>query len=246
MANNPLKIMITRPAQAGRNLQLQLEQLGMSAYCQPFFDYQAKDNKEKLQTLLAKAPTTIVIFVSVAAVEFAEQVLPITTWQAHTVIAVGHATQRALANRNIKAIAPIQHDSEGILALPQLQTISEQQVIIVRGDGGRELIAEQLKLRGAKVDYFESYRRIWLAHDQHLLQQWQQQQINCIIVTSNALLESIVQLMSDNKNYWQQQCLWIVASERIANNAKNYGMVKVINAKGASDLAIIKALTDNQ
>ena len=56
------------------------------------------------------------------------------------------------------------------------------------------------------------------------------------------MLEFIVNLINDEDRYWQEQCLWIVASQRIADNAKKMGIVRVINANGANTTAIISAL----
>lgn len=237
--------MITRPAHSGRILQQKLMQQGIAATCQPFFDYQAKDNLTQLQYLQANNNKAIIIFISVAAVEYAHQVLPLEQWHQHCVIAVGSATKSALQSLNIQAITPTRHDSDGILALPELTNVDGQHIIIIRGDGGRELLAEQLMLRGAKVDYFESYQRVWIKHSADLLDTWQQQQINCIIVTSNALLQSIVHLITDERSFWKTQCLWIVASARIAESARKHGIINVINANGANDQAIITALTAN-
>jgi uroporphyrinogen-III synthase len=63
------------------------------------------------------------------------------------------------------------------------------------------------------------------------------------VVTSNALLEHLAKLIKNSDSYWQKNCLWIVASQRIANNAKQLDLSHVINANGASDEAIITAIT---
>ena len=77
---------------------------------------------------------------------------------------------------------PEHHDSEGLIALAALQNVARKNVLIIRGDGGRELIAEKLSDRGASVHYFESYRRVWRNLPIELIKTWQQQQINCILV----------------------------------------------------------------
>ena len=165
-------------------------------------------------------------------------------WKSSCVIAVGKKTHNALLNLGINSISPLQQDSEGLLTLSQLQLVKNRDVIIVRGDGGRELIAESLKERGAKVQYIEAYQRLWHSFADDIGQGWQQKNVTTIIVTSNALLESIVNLIDVCDNYWQSKCLWIVASQRIANNAAAIGLQNVVNAKGASDQAILDALKD--
>ncbi|WP_296815495.1 uroporphyrinogen-III synthase [Thiobacillus sp.] len=56
-------------------------------------------------------------------------------------------------------VTPDGQDSEAVLALPQLQAVAGRQVVIVRGVGGRALMADTLRARGADVHFMECYRR---------------------------------------------------------------------------------------
>ncbi|TWX74241.1 uroporphyrinogen-III synthase [Colwellia sp. C1TZA3] len=246
MTKHKLKILITRPEKAGRDLQGCLQQQGYQSYCQPCFDYQDGASLEQLRALQRQLTRPLVIFISVAAVEFANKLMPISLWSTKEVIAVGAATEQALKTLGINALVPTKHDSEGLLALQPLQNVQTKDVLIVRGDGGRELIAEDLRRRGASVHYLESYQRVWRNCSPKVIKTWHQQQINCILITSNALLEFIVSLIDNSDNYWQEQCLWIVASNRIALKAEEMGINRVINAHGANTTAIINALAYGQ
>ncbi|MFT5814200.1 MAG: uroporphyrinogen-III synthase [Psychroserpens sp.] len=246
MNKHKLKLLITRPEKAGRDLQNRLQEQGYQSYCQPCFDYQDGANLEQLQALQSQLTYPIVIFISVAAVEFANKLMPILLWPAQEIIAVGSATQQVLKTLGVSALVPIKHDSEGLLALASLKNVQAKKVMIVRGDGGRELIAEALRSRGASVHYFESYRRVWRNYSLDVIKTWHQQQINCILITSNALLEFIVNLIKESDSYWQEQCLWVVASNRIAIKAEKMGISRIINANGASTKAIINALACDQ
>lgn len=245
MPSNNSQVLITRPEKAGRVLAQQLKSIGVNTWCQPFFDYQALASKTTIEKLIAQYPQATVIFVSVAAVEFAHQTHDFYQWPQKTVIAVGSATQTALQKLGVNAISPEIHTSEGLLTLKQLseEKINQQDIIIVRGDGGREHLAQQLNARGANVHYLESYQKVWLQLTQDHVQQWQSQKINCIVITSNALLESIVHLIKNSDSYWQTTCLWIVASNRIAERAKQLGLLHVVNANGANDQAMLSAIT---
>jgi uroporphyrinogen-III synthase len=74
---------------------------------------------------------------------------------------VGQGSVRALRDYGVKnVIAPQDRfDSEALLALPELKQIAGWRVVIFRGNGGRELLGDTLKARGAKVEYATCYQR---------------------------------------------------------------------------------------
>jgi len=252
MQTKPLSVLITRPKEQGRVLAKALNQQGYQTHCQPLFGYQENATLEQYHQALAQTPD-IIIFVSVAAVQCAHNVYPLTQWinathQATTVIAVGQATANKLASVGIaNVITPHQQTSEGVLALAELSQCNSQNIVIVRGNSGRELMFDTLTLRGAKVSYLESYQRHWHQLPADISQHWQQLEINCIVITSNDLLQSVVQLIqlqgqTSFCSYWQQTCIWVVASKRIAQSARALGLVNIVCAEGASDQAIISAI----
>jgi uroporphyrinogen-III synthase len=75
------------------------------------------------------------------------------------VLAVGARTVAVLAEFGITAAAPQQPTSEGLLELDALRQVSSRRVLLVRGVGGRRLLADALAARGADVEQFECYRR---------------------------------------------------------------------------------------
>lgn len=247
MRTSKTHVLITRPDKTGRVLAQQLKSIGISAWCQPLFDYQPLSDEKFTRKLIEKYPLAVVIFVSVAAVEFSHHTLDLSCWQQKTIIAVGSATKAALNRSGVNSIAPEVHTSEGLLTLNALdeRNIIDQDIIIVRGDGGREHLAEQLSKRGANVHYLESYQKVWLPLTQNPVQEWKNKQINCIVVTSNALLESIIRLINTADSDWKNTCLWIVASERIARRAKQLGLLNIVNANGANDRAIMSAINNH-
>ncbi|MFT5296549.1 MAG: uroporphyrinogen-III synthase [Colwellia sp.] len=247
MLNSKTHVLITRPEKTGRVLAQQLKSIGISAWCNPLFDYQPLSDENVTRNLIEKYPLAVVIFVSVAAVEFAHRAFNFLNWQQNTIIAVGNATKAALSRSGINAISPELHTSEGLLTLNALdeKNINLQDIIIVRGDGGREHLAQQLNIRGANIHYLESYQKVWLPLAQNPVPEWKNKQINCIVVTSNALLESIISLINTSDGSWKNTCLWIVASERIAQRAKQLGLLNIVNANGANDQAIMSAINNH-
>ncbi|MBL4822756.1 MAG: uroporphyrinogen-III synthase [Colwellia sp.] len=245
-----LKVLITRPTKKAQALSFLLNKQGIACVSQPLFDYQPLADHQQSEKLLTNAE--VIIFVSVAAVEFAHASVRATHWQYQHIIAVGKATKSALQALTLENIhCPSQENSEGVLALSLLnENLANKNITIVRGNGGREHLAIELNQRGAAVRYLESYQRIWRTFPKDIDKQWYQQQINCIVVTSNALLEQLVQLTqatnvsaeNDVTKYWRNNCIWLVASKRIANHAKQLGLVNVIQSDGANEQAIITTL----
>lgn len=78
-------------------------------------------------------------------------------------IAVGIGTARALAEMGVTdCLVPDQRfDSEGLLALPECSApaIRNKNVLIFQGEGGRDLIAQTLLERGARLLRVPTYRR---------------------------------------------------------------------------------------
>lgn len=83
-------------------------------------------------------------------------------------VAVGQATAARLQNLGAQQIvcAKQGNDSEAALALPVWHRLPERaRVLIVRGAGGRDFLAQQLSARGLMVDWAEIYRRMPQAVD---------------------------------------------------------------------------------
>jgi uroporphyrinogen-III synthase len=249
--DNTLNVLITRPTEKAQSLSKSLAALSIVSVEQPLFDYQSLADYQTSEHLLTNAD--IIIFVSTAAVQFSHAKFDVQNWRYQHIIAVGKTTKAALRLLGIKDIlSPFQENSEGLLALPELnQNVCAKTITIVRGNGGREHLASELKTLGANVTYLESYQRVWRAFTKDISKQWFKQQINCIVVTSNAILEKLVQLTLSSEqqrntpqltDYWRHQCLWIVASQRISDKAKEYGLTQIILSDGASKDALTKTL----
>jgi len=249
-SEKPLNVLVVRPEQKAQVLTSLLNKQGIACVSQPLFDYQPLADHQQSEKLLITAD--ILIFVSVAAVEFANASTAVENWRYQHIIAVGNATKTALKALKIEKIyCPSQENSEGVLALNVLNNdLSNKNITIVRGNGGREHLAIELTHRNANVQYLESYQRIWRTFPKDIDKQWYQQQINCIVVTSTALLEKLVELTqatsvtikNETTKYWKNNCIWLVASKRISKHAQQLGLANVIQSDGANDQAISTAL----
>ena len=86
------------------------------------------------------------------------------------------------------------YDSESLLALPEMQAVGGQKILIFRGVGGRELLADELRARGADVRFAECYRRINPQQDASTLSGlWQNRQLHALVVTSSEVREALAE-----------------------------------------------------
>lgn len=244
-----LRILVTRPAAKSEQLANTLNALAGVGHVEvePLFSYQEGSDLATLAERIAryqKAQHPKFIFVSQQAVTAAFNKLPLAHWpQQSDYIAVGKGTQKALEQIGIKEvlIPDREETSEGLLALPELTEVSNKKILIVRGESGRELLKTALTERGAQVEYAQVYKRVWHTFTKEQVASWQQLALNTAVITSKESLEHWAETLGSSAEYWQQTLL-IVASERIANRAKALGFKRVIDAKGASDKAIVSAL----
>jgi uroporphyrinogen-III synthase len=157
-------LVVTRPAGSGQSLRRRIRALGGTALSLPGVALRADTgNAAATKAALAAARTTdIAIFTSPAAVRFAFKLRPGLRFARDTeVCAIGSATARALARHNIRNILwpREQQNSEGLLALPQLQKLRGDSVVVIGAPGGRELLAQTLRARRARVSHIHVYRR---------------------------------------------------------------------------------------
>ncbi len=137
--------------------------------------------------------------------------------------------------------------SEGLLALPQLQEISGQRVLIIKGEGGRGAVREELGRRGARVDELACYRRdrprYAAGEVAAKLSNWH---IQVIMISSGEGLANLLTLLSQEETSKFTAIALLVPSQRIAGLAQEAGFKQVITAENASDAAMVRALEDWQ
>jgi len=141
-----------------------IERLGGKALFFPLLEIEPVPDASALHERLAHlAQTDLLIFISPNAVRFGMAAIEAAGGLLSTirVAAVGQGSARALHELGVdNVIVPAQRfDSEGLLALPELQQVRGQRVLILRGDSGRELLGDTLKARGAQVEHIACYLR---------------------------------------------------------------------------------------
>lgn len=154
-------VLVTRPAAQAEGFVARLGELGANVLLFPALAILPPEHPEALARVLAElSGCDLAIFISPAAAVWG--LAAVGAWpEAVAVAAVGQGTAKALRQRGIQTIlTPSQGaDSEHLLALPQLAQVVGRRIVLFRGEGGRELLADTLRARGARVDYAECYRR---------------------------------------------------------------------------------------
>lgn len=133
-----------------------------------------------------------------------------------------------------------EHNSDALLALPELQLVQGQRWLLVRGRGGRELFADTLRARGAEVQYLEVYERLTKPPSVEQLQTWQRC-VNTIMVSSAEQLGAFLAAVPSAGLEWLANCTWIVASHRL-QQLLPAGLGKhVMIADSAASFAMVEA-----
>lgn len=160
------------------------------------------------------------------------------------IAAVGGGTAAELRRLGVRDVLVPEHgaDSEALLALPELQDVQSKSVIVFRGAGGRELLADTLRRRGATVEYAECYRRVRpLGDAQALLRAWTHGEVHASTVTSREALDNLFDMVGTLGRHWLRKTPMFVPHERIAAAARALGVVEV-HVTASGDEALIDAM----
>ncbi|WP_339719628.1 uroporphyrinogen-III synthase [uncultured Paraglaciecola sp.] len=150
--------------------------------------------------------------------------------------AVGASTGSILESAGFAVVVPNEPRTEGLLSLPELNSVVNKRIVIMKGFGGRELLHHTLVTRGAEVVEWEVYKRIRLDTPVYT-QDWQQEQIRCIIATSGEVIQAAFDYFDTN---WLKTLNWIVVSQRTAEIASKLGVSQISISRDASDQALIQ------
>ncbi|WP_025823364.1 uroporphyrinogen-III synthase [Shewanella marina] len=237
-----MKVLLTRPQGRNQAMQTALEQHGVPYMVTPLLSVVAT---QQALSKSALADADVIIFISTNAVKFAQQQLNQPWPQQARYYAVGQATFDAMQAIGLQGEqAPLDcQQTEGLLTLASLHQLNNQNIVIIRGVGGREDLATQLKQRGATVQYWQVYQRVCPPlSDATLPFQWQDFGIDTIVITSGAVLDNLLSLTPKELFPWLHSCLIIVPSNRVAAKATQMGFAQVIDAKAANCQAVMAAL----
>ena len=238
-----LKIVVTRPRDQAVQLAQRIELAGGTPLLFPLLDITATPDTQILREQVARlALFNLAIFISPNAVHYGMEAIHTAGPLPPTlkIATVGQGSANALRDLGVtQVIAPRERfDSEGLLALPELQDVAGWRVIIFRGNGGRELLGDTLKKRGATVEYAECYQRTkpqldgaaLLAANPHV-----------ITVTSSEALDYLWLMLNEANRARLATVPLFVPHSRIAELARQQGWLHV-QLTTAGDDGLLSAL----
>lgn len=244
------RLLLTRPAEDCAVLAQTLAAQGVVSHCMPLLAIEAlAETAEQRSTFAELQRYCAVIVVSKPAARIALQLLarhavptPDLPW-----FSVGAATAAVLTEQGLCVHFPDSgDDSEALLALPALHqaiaTTAAPRVLILRGEGGREFLAERLRGQGVTVDYLPLYRRVLPQYAPGELGQCvRAERLNGLVVSSGQGFEHLLQLAGDDWPALARLPLF-VPSPRVAEQARKAGAEIVVDCRGASAAALQAAL----
>lgn len=242
-------IAITRPAGQAASLARAIEQAGGRALVFPVIEIAPVADTAELAAACAELERFhLAFFVSPNAVEQAlAYIRPRRSWPAGLAVAtVGQGSEAALARAGFgRVIAPAAgFDSEAVLALPEFQAaaVAGREVVIFRGDGGRDLLGDSLAERGARVRYVTCYRRrIPDADPAPLLAAARAGGLDGLVLTSSEGVANLVAMVGPDGLADLAAVPAFVPHPRIAEAARRAGFHRVV-LTGPGDGGVMAAL----
>ncbi|MCK9379904.1 MAG: uroporphyrinogen-III synthase [Sulfuritalea sp.] len=234
-------VVVTRPAGQAAHFATALTDQGAIPVLYPVLEIRdIEDVAPLLDAAIRLDSYDLAVFVSPNAIEKAlAAILPRRSWPATLrVAALGKSSERELARHGIHDVIspPLRFDSEALLELPELTDVRGRRVIIFRGDGGREVLGDTLKARGASVEYVTCYRRGRPQLDPApLLKLWEEGQLDAVTLTSSEGLRNFFDMVGRLGQAWLKKTPAFVPHLRIAEQAQALGLAKVIPTEPGDD-----------
>lgn len=242
-------IVVTRPRAQAAKLAGLIEAQGGVPVVFPLLEISPAADPAPLQAAISGLERyAFAVFISPNAVDFSvPAILASRAWPTGLqAVAIGQSSVTLLASYGIgPTIAPPDRfDSEALLELPELQSarVSGRRVVIFRGNGGRELLADTLRERGAEVDFVTCYHRSApTAGAAPLGALWNENRLDALTVSSSEGLRNLLDLLDPPGRERLCRTPVFVPHQRIADVAKESGL-QCVSLTGPADAGIIAGL----
>lgn len=249
--NYQCNVLVTRPKHQAETLCKRVEQQGYNPIRFPTLEIVTIDNKLIKQQFKLLKQYKWLIFISANAVNFAIKANHGKTdsFKGNSIAAIGRATVKALhsAGLCVTLLPKTQFNSYGLLDTDEMKNITQQFCLIVRGQGGREILASSLRERGAKVDYLEVYGRKKPSYTGGVTVDFLQlQKIDVITMTSGEGLKNMLSMIDQKLHANLFLIPIVVISNRIKQLAEQAGFKRIMVTENPSNTAIINTILSFQ
>jgi uroporphyrinogen-III synthase len=241
-------VVVTRPAAQASALCDLLRSQGAQVWRFPTLAIEpAADIAPALAIIERLADYDIAIFISANAVEQALGLIGSTMPAGLRLAVIGKASAEALRRFGLQPQLVPAHtfNSEALLERPELQSLAGRSIVIFRGEGGRTLLGDTLRERGARVDYAEVYQRVRPGEysADELLNAWNRGKIQAVTATSNETLQNLFDMLGQEGRAWLLATPLVVVSRRAAELARQLGFSAAPEVTDeAGDQAMLAAL----
>ena len=249
--NKPLQnlgIAITRPVDQAKKLAALITEAGGTPILFPLIEIIPLSDYSQFDAVIANiADYDWAIFISSNAVQngmprLIKQTAKISFPNKLRFAAIGPVTASELQTFGVKeALIPnVRFDSESLLALPEMTNVAGKKILVVRGVGGRDVLADTLRARGAQVTFAECYQRINPQTNCNLLANlYSENKLQGIVITSSEAMRHLLDLAGDSE--WLKNITLFVNHARIAELPLQMGL-KVSVAHAPGDEAMLKTI----
>ncbi len=239
-------MLVTRAAHQSAPLCELIRANGGHPIAFPALETSAPKEMEMTRSQLARLDQfDIAIFISPNAVSYGLDMLgDKALLNGLKIAAVGKSTAGILKQAGLAVeITPADRfDSEALLKTQGLRDVKGCRIIIFRGNGGRSLLGDTLRQRGAEVVYAEVYQRGKPKVDPtELLANWHTT-VSIVTTTSIDILNNLVALLGAEGIKKIRNTPLLVVSRQMDAEAQKLGCREIILAERADDLSVLKAL----
>lgn len=232
------KVIITRPIDMASELKSSLEAANIDNLLFPVIDIQPLSMDVTISFI------DYYVFISRNAVTHGVALLP----KDSKTLAIGKGTYDALVENgftpSVKPEKP--YTSEKFLSQKNLPLQQKDHIAIIKGVGGRGVLASQLRKKVASVSTVNVYARKIAQPSDKLLKEYEQTLKNdcrAIFVNSVETLENLISMTSDDCLDALKSQLLITGSERVAEEINKNGFSQTPKlASSMSDKDMIKCL----
>lgn len=226
-----LWVLVTRPAHQAAGVCQAIEAAGGNAIPWPVLGIEDRTDSSEVRAIAKRLHEfDLAVFVSENAAQLGIKLMRTLGYSpaVKPAFAVGEGTARCLRALGVPQPRHPRGDpgSEGLLSLLELQDrgVMGRRILIFRGEGGRELLADTLRQRGAEVEYIEVYRRARATSDPRIVSgHWERGQLDIILVSSADGLRALVEILGERERVRLFQTPLMVAGQRMAKLAAELG-----------------------